>query len=555
MTRGTTDETVDGMSQVKIERLIEEIRYERFRWTPVRRTYIPKKNGKLRPLGIPTWTDKLLQEVMRSILEAYYEQKFSCRSHGFRPARGCHTALGAITQYWTGTKWFIEGDISKCFDTLDHNVLMAILREDIHDNRFLRLIENLLQAGYLEDWKYNKTLSGAPQGGVISPILSNIYLDKLDKYVEEVLIPEYNYGQRRKSASAYHTLQTKIIKLRKQGQLEEAEKLFKSLQQMPSRITNDPNFRRLRYVRYADDFLLGFVGPKTEAEEIKSKIRNFLRDTLRLELSEEKTLITHASNQTARFLGYAIGVRQANDRHDQKGRRSINGLVELRLPADVLEAKCARYMRQNKPHHRAELLNDDDYTIISQYQSELRGLYQYYQLAINVNWLRKLKRIMEVSLLKTLANKHKTNVSTMVKKYKTTISTEAGLYTCLQLMVVREGKKSLTTRFGGFGLIRQKKAILNDIASINYKTRNELIKRLLADTCEICGATAHIEVHHVRKLADLKVKGRKEKPEWVKTMAARKRKTLVLCRQCHDQTHAGKVIKANLNKSVESRVH
>ena len=184
MTPGTTAETVDGMSLEKIAAIIDALRQERYRWTPVRRIYIEKKHStKKRPLGIPSWSDKLLQEVIRLLLEAYYDPQFSPHAHGFRPHRGCHTALDEIAHKWVGTTWFVEGDIRACFDTLDHTVLMTTLREKLHDNRFLRLIETLLQAGYLEEWRYHATLSGSPQGAVLSPLLSNIYLDKLDNYV------------------------------------------------------------------------------------------------------------------------------------------------------------------------------------------------------------------------------------------------------------------------------------------------------------------------------------------------------------------------------------
>jgi group II intron reverse transcriptase/maturase len=169
MTRGSTDETADGMSTAKIGTIIEQLRLERFRWTPVRRILIPKSNGKMRPLGIPTWTDKLLQEVIRSLLEAYYEPQFSVHSHGFRPGKGCHTALKHVYVAWKGTKWFIEGDIKGCFDNIDHTVLLSILRENILDGRLLELIENLLKAGYLEQWDFRPTLSGTPQGGIVTP--------------------------------------------------------------------------------------------------------------------------------------------------------------------------------------------------------------------------------------------------------------------------------------------------------------------------------------------------------------------------------------------------
>ena len=169
MTPGATAETVDGMSQEKIAAIIERIRSERYRWTPVRRVYIPKANGKMRPLGVPTWGNKLLQEVIRSLLEAYFEPQFSPLSHGFRPDRGCHTALTQIRQTWIGTKWFIEGDIKGFFDNISHEILLSILRQKIHDERFVRLISELLRAGYLEDWSYRPTQSGAPQGGIVTP--------------------------------------------------------------------------------------------------------------------------------------------------------------------------------------------------------------------------------------------------------------------------------------------------------------------------------------------------------------------------------------------------
>src|SRR5437879_10468316 len=182
---GVDGETADGMSLKTIGRIIDALRHERFRFKPVRRIYIPKKNGKKRPLGLPSWSDKLVGEVVRLLLEAYYEPRFSDLSHGFRPNRGCHTALSEVANRWSGTTWFIEGDIADCFGSLDHNIMLSTLAGDIHDGRFLRLLRNMLQASYLEDWVWHNTLSGAPQGGVASPILSNIYLDRLDSFVEK----------------------------------------------------------------------------------------------------------------------------------------------------------------------------------------------------------------------------------------------------------------------------------------------------------------------------------------------------------------------------------
>ncbi len=498
-TKGTTDETVDGMSLTKIESLIDDIRHERYRWTPVRRVHIPKKKGGQRPLGLPTWKDKLLQEVMRSILEAYYEPQMSEHSHGFRPGRGCHTALQEIQTKWTGSRWFVEGDIAKFFDTMDHEVLLTILSEKIHDNRFLRLVRYLLESGYLEEWKFNKTLSGCPQGGVISPILSNIYLDKLDQYVETTLIPAYTRGKKRAVNPTYQTVKAKERWQKKLGNGEEAKELRKQSQQVCSYDPNDDTYRRLFYVRYAD----------------------------------------HASSEKARFLNYHIVNQQNNAKHVKK-RRSANGRIGLLVPPDVVESKCAYYQQAGKPIHRTPMLSDDDFTIIERYQQEYRGVVQYYMLAHNVSWFWKLHWIAKVSLLQTLAHKHKTSAVAQLRKYRVNFQAANGTtYRCLEIQVPREGKKPLIARFGGIPLQRQIQAILADqIPIYDRSERNELVKRLLADTCEMCGSRENVQVHHIRKLADLE-KGGRERPRWVQIMAARRRKTLVVCHLCHQAIHTG----------------
>jgi group II intron reverse transcriptase/maturase len=249
MTPGVTGETPDGMSLARIGRVTDALRHERFRFRPVKRTYIPKKNGKKRPLGLPSWTDKLVSEVMRLLLEAYYEPQFSGRSHGFRPRRGCHTALREVATVWTGTTWFIESDIARCFDSLDHEVLLGILGEKISDNRFLRLVQNMLKAGYMEDWTWNATLSGVPQGGVISPLLSNIYLHKLDEFAETVLMPQYTRGKLRERNPEYRTVEKQIARARTRGDRAGVRTLGKRLRQLPSQDMADPEYRRLRYVR------------------------------------------------------------------------------------------------------------------------------------------------------------------------------------------------------------------------------------------------------------------------------------------------------------------
>src|SRR5450759_5168898 len=356
LTPGASEETADGMSEEKINQITGLMRNERYRFSPARRVYIPKKNGKLRPLGLPSWSDKLVGEVVRLLLEAYYEPVFSDRSHGFRKRRGCHTALREINDTWTGTTWFIEGDISDCSGSLDHEILLGILAEKIHDQRFLRLIRNMLKAGYLEDWEYHDTLSGSPQGGVVSPILSNIYLHKLDTFAETVLIPQYTRGDRRKVNPEYRKVHYRLTRARRKGDRAKAREYQRRARTLPFGNPSDPGYRRLRYTRYADDHLLGFTGPKAEAEEIKDQLARFLRGELALELNPDKTLITHARTRAARYLGYEIIVQHA-DRKITRGRRTANGVIALRVPLDVIKAKRAPYRRHGKPWHRPAMQN------------------------------------------------------------------------------------------------------------------------------------------------------------------------------------------------------
>jgi group II intron reverse transcriptase/maturase len=548
MTPGACGETADGMSEAKIGRIIGALRHERYRFAPVKRIHIPKKNGKMRPLGLPSWSDKLVGEVIRLLLEAYYEPRFSGRSHGFRSGRGCHTALTEVAINWTGTTWFVEGDISDCFGSLDHQVLLSILAEHIRDNRFLRLIKQMLKAGYLEDWVWNATLSGAPQGGVLSPILSNIYLDRLDRFVETVLMPEYTRGKGRKDNPAYSRLSAAIRRARLRGDRTTVHALRKQRRGIPTGDVNDPGYRRLFYTRYADDHLLGLTGPKHEAEEIRTRLADFLRDDLKLELNEDKTLITHARTRAAKFLGYEITVQHA------RSRPTVNGSIGLRVPREVIKEKCGPYLKHGKPEHRAELLNFDDHKIISTYGAEYRGIAQYYLLAGDVSRLNRLEGVAKTSMLKTLAAKHRSTVTKMARKYKARTATPHGPRTCFEATVERPGRKPLVARFGGIPLIRQKKAVLTDRQPVPVTRRKELITRLRTGRCELCGQRAAVEVHQVAKLAGLHKPGRPQ-PAWAALMTRMRRKTLVVCAPCHHQAiHNRQPTAKPTEQSLESYV-
>ncbi len=539
MTPGVDGETPDGMSLGRIGRIIDAVRHERYRFSPVKRTYIPKKNGKRRPLGLPSWSDKLLGEVVRLLLEAYYEPRFSDHSHGFRPGRGCHTALRKAAITWTGTTWFVEGDISDCFGTLDRKVMLSTLAEHIHDNRFLRLMGNMLDAGYLEDWTWHPTPSGVPQGGVVSPIMSNIYLSRLDTFIETELIPEYTRGACRVPNRQYRRVKDQYGYHRQRGNHAKARGLRTLMRTMPSLDPNDPGYRRLRYLRYADDALLGFTGPRAEAEQIKQRLAAFLRDDLKLELSAEKTLITHARTGAARFLGYEITI-QHRDRKLTRGRRSVTSVPALRVPRSVIKAKCAPFLKRGKPALRPELVNEDDHTIVATYGAEYRGLVQYYLLAGDVWRLSRLRWVMVTSMLKTLACKHRSSVSKMAAKYAAKVETPYGPRKCFQARVEREGRPALVAQFGGIPLRRNKNAVLVDRVPTPAipARRKQLINRLLVGRCEMCGQTDGTQVHHVRRLADLNRSGTPH-PAWAQQMAKRRRKTLVVCKPCHEQVHNG----------------
>jgi group II intron reverse transcriptase/maturase len=558
MTPGVTQETVAGMSLAKIDSIMNELRYERYRWKPARRVYIEQKNSmKKRPLGVPTWSDKLLQEVIRLILEAYDESQFSPRSHGFRPNRGGHTARREEYHGWVGTKWCIEGDIAPCFDRLDHVVLLSILREKIRDHRFLRLTEHLLQAGYLEAWKFNATLSGSPQGAVLRPMLSNISLTKLDAFVEQILIPNYTHGDRRRTNPTWVRLRTAAKRLSLTGAHQEACRMRRQMQQVPSLDPQDQNYRRLRYVRYADDWLVGCSGPRHEAEEITREIGTFLREPLKLALSEPKTLITHARTQAARVLGDDSVVLHNNQTLDRRGHRRINGQIGLGGPKAVSQQTCQRDLDHGKPRHRAGLIHATPFSLVAQDQQEYRGIVAYYRLAYNLPQLNRLKWVMERSLVQTLAHKRRVSVSPSDRRYQTTLQTDDGARSGLQVRVERkDGQKPLLARWGGITRSWSGTAVLNDSPLQVCGPRTALEWRLQAETCELCGSLENVEVHHIRALRDLRRQGRAERPCWVQVMAARQRKTLVSCRQCHDAIHRGESPSKNTARdlTLESRV-
>lgn len=552
-TKGSDGRSIDEMSLARIETLIASLKDESYQPHPSRRVHIPKKNGKTRPLGIPAFEDKLVQEVVRMILEAIYEGHFETTSHGVRPKRSCHTALLHIQKTFSGAKWFIEGDIKGFFDNIDHDVLVGILRERISDDRFIRLIRKFLKAGYVEDWTFHNTYSGMPQGGIVSPILANIYLDKLDKYVKEY-IRHFDKGTKRRSGKESNDLTNErkrtVRKLRKVKDGAEKAALvarLKAIEQeraaFPSGDEMDGSYRRLKYIRYADDFILGVIGSKEDAQRIKEDIKSFLSASLALELSEEKTLITH-TGKSAKFLGYEITVTRNNhQRRDVQGRlrRTYGKRVRLNVSMATLRDKLLEYgameikLRNGKeiwkPKCRSGLIFNDDLEILDRYNRETVGFCNYYLIANNCVVLHNFRYIMEYSMYKTFAGKYRSTVRKINKKYRlnklfTVKYEQKGVIKSRTFY--KTSFKRRTTAFNGSCDIEP--------YSIADVSRTNLTDRLKAEKCELCGATGKLIMHHVRNLKDLK-----GKESWKRLMSARKRKTIALCPSCHRLRHLGKV--------------
>ena len=546
MTPGTDGKTIDEMSLERIEKLILSIKDESYQPHPARRVYIPKKNGKKRPLGIPSFEDKLVQEVVRLLLEAIYEGHFEGTSHGFRPHRSCHTALGMIQKSFAGAKWFIEGDIKGFFDNIDHNVLISILRERISDERFLRLIRKFLNAGYVEDWKYNKTYSGTPQGGIISPMLANIYLDKFDKYIKEYAA-KFRKGDRRSINPEYWRLNNKKNWLKKKLQktsdeqirksyLYEIAQLSKQMLSTPHKDAMDADFRRLQYVRYADDFLISVIGSKSECETIKADITQFMREQLKLELSDEKTLITHAQDK-AKFLGYEIFIRKSDAvKRNKDGvlKRDFNGAVVLTLNSAVIQKKLTEYnalevrnidgkdIWWSKPRRYMTPMKPED--ILAQYNAETRGLYNYYSLAANVSKeCASFAFIMKMSMFKTLGWKLNTSARKVRQKYQKdkdfVIPYNDAKGKQKYRVFYNEGFKKRNAQFD---------VDYDKLPQTMYVPYPSLVERLKDGRCELCGKEGKVVMHHVRTLTKLKGNN-----EWEKLMLKRHRKTLVVCEDCN----------------------
>lgn len=555
MTPGVNGITIDGMSSQRIAKLIESLKDRSYQPNPARRTYIAKKNNpaKKRPLGIPSGDDKLVQEVIRMLLESIYEPNFSDASHGFRPQKSCHTALTKIQKTFTGAKWFVEGDIKACFDSFDHHVLIDILRKRIDDEAFISLMWKFLKAGYMEQWQYHMTYSGTPQGSGMSPVLANIYLNELDRYMGEYKARFYK--PTRTANPAHRNMASKIFYYKAKNDkvwddlsVEEKKECARTLRQMrseqrklPTHPVQETSYKAIQYVRYADDFIVGVIGSHEDAKKLKQDLTVFLKEKLGLTLSTEKTKITNTA-ENARFLGYDISVSRSQDikrLKNGKRQRVYSGVVQLRMPLEKWTAKLLEYgairikkdesgKERWKTMPRGKLINRTDIEILSRYNSEIRGLYNYYAIAGNVSTLNHFSSRMKYSMLKTFGSKYRCKVRKIKERY-----VKNGEFTVAYK--TKSGMKESVYYHDGFRKKTEPALGQVDMLDIykKYDKPNSLAIRLHTNKCELCGMDCDgLEMHQVRRLKDLN-----GEQEWERIMLQRRRKTLAVCPSCHIEIH------------------
>ena len=547
MTPGTDGKTLDGFSLPMITEIIQEMRTEHFQFKPVRTVFIPKANGKMRKLGIPSTRDKIVQEVIRLILEGIYDSPqgpyFHDASHGFRPNRSCHTALREIRGKWPALNWFLEGDIRSCFDEIEHGTLVALLRRKIRDERFLNLIWKLLRAGYFDmQGTAHDSLIGSPQGGLASPILANVYLHELDEKVQEIRLRLEQGGKQKQVNPLYRKLSSQKARLVQKGatRTKAFRELVRKIRSTPAVVVDDPTFIRIKYVRYADDWLIGIAGPRRLAEQVKEELSTFLSHHLKLTLSPEKTKITHARQAQARFLGTDLSIGRGgvprvvttrNGTARPIRRRSTGSETVMTAPlTDLIHRLHTKGFctLTGQPTAKKAWIHLEVRQLILWYSSINRGIQNYYRFTDNFSYLSRIQYMLKFSLAQTLAAKFKCSLRQTFQRFGT-----------IPTIQIKDGKQERQIAFyhnsdwkkqrNGFPKGHAPVDLLQE--SIRLRSRSKL-----GMPCCICNTPHQVEMHHVRHIRKMG----QEKPGGINALLrSLNRKQLPVCAPCHQKIHRG----------------
>lgn len=544
---GSIPGTLDGRSVERLQRLSSEVYSEKFLFTPVKRILIPTPSGKLRPLGLPTANDKLVQEVMRMTLEAIYEPVFSDLSFGFRSGRGCHTALEHVEQKFRWVDWVMEGDIQQAYPTIDHNILVQILEKRIDDPRFIRLIRKLLKCGLLDEGRKIISDIGVPQGSIVSPILANIYYHELDEFVDQLsqnLATPPNLTTRR--TPEYKALEYKITKLNKKladnslGSLERKQHVKELKRIREQRLETQSSkevITRIEYARYADDWIIGIAGNQELAIEVKEKVGDFLLNTLKQVIHPVKTKITDLRKGNVHFLGYDIFLPRNRPISSYKGKgvrtiRRGNPRLRFDVPVAKLEQRYVerRYLKRTskgiRPISRSSYACLEDHVIVSHYRSIWLGINNYYSGCTNRGRLQYFHYLLHMSCAMTLGHRHRMSCSKIFKKH--------GKFLTIQ---IPNTERKVSFPYQTKWRLSQKRWHLGrgPVPPV-YKYANRLARSSLGLPCVICDSIkGPIEMHHVKHVR----KQGERYGGFHKEMALLNRKQVPLCQACHKRVHAG----------------
>lgn len=562
MTPGLDKSTLDGISMDFFQDLEKSLLNDSFQFKPARRVHIPKANGKLRPLAIASPRDKIVQEAMRMVLEAVFEPLFSDLSHGFRPRRGCHTALKEVSK-WNGIAWAVEGDIKGFFDNVDHHILANLIEKKVSDQRYMDLYWKLVKAGYVERGIAIDPEVGVPQVSLISPLLSNIYLNELDRYMETYMATHSSKSPLvSKVNPKMANLTKKISKLREEYKIKKDTGILKELRALRSyRNTISSRIRtgiRIHYVRYADDWVVGLVGPKLEANKLKANLTNFLMNTLKLTLSPEKTKITNLTVEKAKFLGVYFWVPKSLQakivtKYNAKAKRFIKSRVNqarVYFAAPIIDILnklekngfIKRY-KQDKTRLIPEAITKwiflDHESIILRFNAITNGFLNYFSFVDNLSKFHQiLGYILRHSCAKTLARKFRLN-------------SRAGAFNKFGKnleVVIDKGKEKKSYKLAIPETLRKSRKFKigetdfkDPMLALRYRLETQVS---LGESCAICGSGESIEMHHVRHLRKDSV----VEPGFTSLMSKLNRKQIPVCRPCHRKVHAGLYNGLSLNE-------